>query len=50
MITNTEEIQQCFERIEAALKDTKRLIVLTHDNPDPDSVSSAVALAYIVEN
>lgn len=50
MITNTEEIQQCFERIEAVLKETKRLIVLTHDNPDPDSVSSAVTLAYIVEN
>ncbi len=39
-----------FDRMAEALKDSKRLIVLTHDNPDPDSVSSAVALAYIVEN
>ncbi len=50
MLTNTEEIQQCFQKIEAALKSTKRLVVLTHDNPDPDSVSSALALAYIVKN
>jgi len=34
--------------MEAALKNTKRLVVLTHDNPDPDSVSSALALAHIV--
>ncbi len=50
MITNTEELQQCYSKIEEALKSTKRLIVLTHDNPDPDSVSSAVTLAYIVKN
>lgn len=50
MITNTEEIQQNFQKMGEALKSTKRLIVLTHDNPDPDSVSSAVALAYIVKN
>lgn len=36
--------------MEEALKGAKRLIVLTHDNPDPDSVSSAVTLAYIVKN
>ncbi|MBI3251842.1 MAG: DHH family phosphoesterase [Candidatus Omnitrophica bacterium] len=45
-----EEIQESFLRIEAALRDTKRLVVLTHDNPDPDSVSSAVTLAYIVKH
>jgi len=50
MITNTEEIQQNFQKMEEALKDTRRLVVLTHDNPDPDSISSAVALAYIVKN
>lgn len=52
MITNTEEIQQCFQKIEEALKlkSTKHLVVLTHDNPDPDSVSSAVTLAYLVKN
>ena len=44
-----ENIPELFEKIGEALKDTKRLVVMTHDNPDPDSVSSAVALAYIVE-
>ncbi|MBI3316279.1 MAG: bifunctional oligoribonuclease/PAP phosphatase NrnA [Candidatus Omnitrophica bacterium] len=50
MFTNTEEIQQCYRKIEEALKGTRRLVVLTHDNPDPDSVSSAVTLSYIVKN
>ena len=36
--------------MEQALKNIKRLIVLMHDNPDPDSVSSAVTLAHIVKN
>ena len=50
MLINTEEIQQCFQKIEEVLKNAKRLVVLTHDNPDPDSVSSAVTLAYIAKN
>ncbi len=50
MTASSEEIQLLFEKIGEALKSTKRLVVLTHDNPDPDSVSSAVALAYIVKN
>jgi nanoRNase/pAp phosphatase (c-di-AMP/oligoRNAs hydrolase) len=28
----------------------KRALILTHDNPDPDSLASAVALAYILEH
>lgn len=50
MLTNTEEIQQCFQKMEEALKSTKRLLVLTHDNPDPDSVSSAFTLAYLIKH
>ncbi len=38
------------QKMQEALKNTKRLVVLTHDNPDPDSVSSAISLAYIVKN
>ena len=30
-------------------KGYKRALVLTHDNPDPDSIASAVALAHILE-
>ncbi|HTL69763.1 MAG TPA: DHH family phosphoesterase [Candidatus Eisenbacteria bacterium] len=47
MSTPPEFLQQSLEKMAEALKETKRLIVLTHDNPDPDSVSSAVTLAYI---
>ncbi len=50
MLKNTEEIQQNLRKMEEVLKNTKRLFVLTHDNPDPDSVSSAVALSHIVKN
>ncbi len=49
MLTDSLEIQQSFDRMEAALKDAKRVVVMTHDNPDPDSVSSAVTLAYLIK-
>ncbi len=41
--------QDRLEKIGEALKDTKRLVVMTHDNPDPDSLSSALTLAYIAK-
>lgn len=44
------EYQDRFEKLEEAFKSAKRLIVLTHDNPDPDSVSSAFTLAYVAKN
>src|SRR3989338_569897 len=50
MSTPPEILQRNFAEMEGALKDVKRLIVMTHDNPDPDSVSSALCLAYIVTN
>lgn len=33
-----------------AVQGSKRVAVLTHDNPDPDAIASAAALAYLVEN
>lgn len=33
----------------AILRETERLAVLTHDNPDPDAIASGVALARIAE-
>ncbi len=45
-----EETSRNLVRLEELLKNVKRLVVLTHDNPDPDSVSSAITLAYIVKN
>ncbi len=37
------------ERLLKTMKGRKRPVVLTHDNPDPDSMASAVALAYLFE-
>ncbi len=45
-----EDTPRNLARLEEVVKGVKRLIVLTHDNPDPDSVSSAVTLAHIVKN
>jgi nanoRNase/pAp phosphatase (c-di-AMP/oligoRNAs hydrolase) len=44
------ETRQQLERMGEALKNTKRLVVFTHDNPDPDSVSSACTLAYLAKH
>lgn len=32
-----------------ALGDAERVIVLTHDNPDPDAIASAAGLGYLVQ-
>lgn len=44
----SEEIQQNLFKMQQVLKDCDHLFILTHDNPDPDSVSSAIALAALV--
>ena len=38
------------EDLRAALEGGKRLIILTHDNPDPDALASAFALLKLVES
>lgn len=37
------------ERLLKTMKGKKKALVLTHDNPDPDSIASGVALAYLLE-
>ena len=37
------------ERLMRVAKGKKRALILTHDNPDPDSMAAAVALAHILE-
>lgn len=37
-----------FERMLSALEGKRRLIILTHDNPDPDSIASALGLQALV--
>lgn len=50
MLTDTEKVQERLHRIGEAIGQAKRVIVLTHNNPDPDSVSAAAALALIIQN
>lgn len=37
------------EELRQALQSRSRCLVLTHDNPDPDALASAFALAYLAE-
>jgi nanoRNase/pAp phosphatase (c-di-AMP/oligoRNAs hydrolase) len=37
------------EKLVRVAKGSKRGLILTHDNPDPDSMASAVALAWLLE-
>src|SRR4051794_21062789 len=37
------------ERLIRTAKGHKRALILTHDNPDPDSMAAAVALGHILE-
>jgi nanoRNase/pAp phosphatase (c-di-AMP/oligoRNAs hydrolase) len=34
----------------AAVRDTDSLLILTHNNPDPDAIASAVALNFLLAN
>jgi len=45
---SVEYVQEKLEKLKESLKDVKKLTVLAHDNPDPDSISCAVALSQLV--
>ena len=45
---SVEMIQERLQKLKEVLKDARRLIVLTHDNPDPDSISCAITLSSLV--
>jgi nanoRNase/pAp phosphatase (c-di-AMP/oligoRNAs hydrolase) len=42
-------VEKKLARLLALTRGRKRALVLTHDNPDPDSLASAVALSYLLE-
>lgn len=44
---SVEFVQERLQKLKEVLKDVRKLVVLTHDNPDPDAISCAVALAAI---
>ncbi|MFT5207510.1 MAG: nanoRNase/pAp phosphatase (c-di-AMP/oligoRNAs hydrolase) [Candidatus Omnitrophota bacterium] len=45
-----EETQKKLGEMREALKGVKRLVILTHDNPDPDGISCMLALQKIVKD
>ncbi|MHB1846578.1 MAG: DHH family phosphoesterase [Deltaproteobacteria bacterium] len=41
-------LRETLERLAAVVRGKRRPLVLTHDNPDPDSLAAAVALAFLL--
>jgi nanoRNase/pAp phosphatase (c-di-AMP/oligoRNAs hydrolase) len=48
--SGTDEHRLKLDRLIEYAKGHERALILTHDNPDPDSLASAVALAHLLEN
>jgi len=46
---HVESLQDRAERLVELARTRKKALVLTHDNPDPDSIAAALALAQIFE-
>lgn len=46
---SVEFIQEKLQRLKEILKGVERLVILTHDNPDPDAISCAVALSSMIK-
>jgi nanoRNase/pAp phosphatase (c-di-AMP/oligoRNAs hydrolase) len=43
------EVKQKLDRLVQFAKAHERALILTHDNPDPDSIAAGVALAHLLE-
>jgi nanoRNase/pAp phosphatase (c-di-AMP/oligoRNAs hydrolase) len=46
---SSEAIRQRLDRLVHYAKNHERALILTHDNPDPDSIAAGVALAHLLE-
>ncbi len=44
------ETQQKLESLINVVRDEERVLILMHDNPDPDSIASAIGLQYLLGN
>ncbi len=44
-----EGVREKLDRLVQYAKSHQRALILTHDNPDPDSIAAGVALAYLLE-
>ena len=45
---SVEFVQEKLQKLKDAVTGKKKIIVLTHDNPDPDSISCAVTLSAVI--
>ena len=43
------ELQEKLRGLLEVVKDEEKILILMHDNPDPDSIASAVGLQYLLE-
>ena len=43
------EVRERLDKLVAFARGHRRALILTHDNPDPDSIASGVALAWLLE-
>jgi nanoRNase/pAp phosphatase (c-di-AMP/oligoRNAs hydrolase) len=44
------EIQRKLDALTTVVKDEDRVLILMHDNPDPDAIASALGLKYLLEH
>ena len=44
------EIQRKLDALTTVVKDEDRVLILMHDNPDPDAIASALGLQYLLEH
>jgi nanoRNase/pAp phosphatase (c-di-AMP/oligoRNAs hydrolase) len=49
MSSDQVETARALDSLASILRHCRRLLILTHDNPDPDSIASAVALKHLVK-
>ena len=40
--------RECLERLYGAVGDARNVLIMPHNNPDPDAIASAVALRYLL--
>ncbi len=48
-VKNISSIEQLLNTLDELLKDCRRLLIVMHNNPDPDSMASALALRTLVK-
>jgi len=46
---STADVRRKLDRLVDYARDHRRALILTHDNPDPDSLASGVALAWLLQ-